>query len=112
MQVLRRELSKTKLLESLEGRGHFVQAAIHSGKYGIRFEVSGGIAPSGFYAGEYLNSFLDRGHRKDVKFSGGHGVNQVVAQHEVLDIFGRNHHPLPTRQSALHPANIIETLDL
>src|SRR6266446_4038412 len=102
---------KDLLLEGFERGGHFMKTPIHAAKHAVRFVDAVGIAFSSFYAGEYLDPFLDPGDGKDLEVAGGNGVDHIVPEHQVLNIFRGNHDPLPACES-LHAADIVETFDL
>ena len=90
----RRRSERAALLELLEGVGHLAQAPVHATENRIGPEMSASVAPPGGNAGENLDALLDMSHRMNVKFSGGHGLDDVVAQHQILDVFHRDQHAL------------------
>src|SRR5919108_1274964 len=63
------------------------------------------------YAGQELDPLIDCVHRIDPELSGGDRGHNVVAEHQVLDVRGRDQHPLLPRQP-LSAADIEEPLDL
>ena len=62
-------------------------------------------------SGQQRNTFIDRSDRIDGKAAGGTGLDDVLAQHQMLDIRLRDQDALRPRQAALL-ANIEEALDL
>src|ERR1700726_403760 len=99
------------LFEGFESGGHFMKAAIDAPKYAVGFVGPVGIALSGPYAGENLDSFLDPGDGKDLEFAGRNGIDHIIPQHQVFNIFRGDHDSLPPSES-LHAADIVETFDL
>src|SRR5882672_455805 len=88
-----------------------MEAAIDAAKHAIRSVNAVGIALPGLDAGENFDAFRDPGNRQDLEFSGGDGADYVVPQHQVFNIFGRNHDALAPGKS-LHAADVVETFDL
>ena len=88
-----------------------MEAAIDAAKHAIRSVNAVGIALPGLHAGENFDAFLDPGNGQNLKFSGGDGADYVVPQHQIFNIFGRNHDALAPGKS-FHSADIVEAFDL
>jgi len=80
------------LLEGFECGGHFMEAAVHAAKHAVGFVDAVGIAFSSSYTSENLipSSTLEM---EGFGTCGGNGVNHIVPQHQVLNIFRGNHDP-------------------
>ena len=76
------------------------------------FGLKGSITPlrSGFLAGKYLETFVNRLHDVDMELPILYGIDNVFAKHQIPDIVEGNHHPLGSGETAGH-ADVIEALD-
>src|SRR5712671_5272646 len=88
-----------------------MEAAIDAAKHAVRSVNPVGVALSGLHAGENFDAFLDPSNGQDLKFPGGDRADHVVPQHQIFNIFGRNHDALAPGKS-LHAADVVETFDL
>src|SRR5262249_9796447 len=66
------------------------QACLHELVYTPAGELSLVVTLPGRDSGQSLDALVDCLYRKDMELPGGNRVNDVVPQHEMLDVRGRN----------------------
>src|SRR5882757_11513039 len=101
---------ETRLLKFLHCLCHSVQALVHHGEDGSFIKFAVAVSLPGRRTGKYLDALFDFGNGPDVKFSGGHGFEDVFAQHQVLDVGIGHHHTLRAGE-AFDAADVKEPLD-
>src|SRR5260370_5462898 len=100
----------SSLLKFLHRLCHEVEAFVHHGEDGSFIKFALAVSLPGRRTGKYLDALFDFGNGPDVKFSGGHGFEDVFAQHQVLDVGIGHHHTLRAGE-AFDSADVKETLD-
>src|SRR5262245_33221186 len=87
------------------------QACLNPLIHAASWEFTGVVGLPRRYSGQELDALIDRFHGIDLELSSADRCNNVVAEHQVLNVRGRDQHPLLSRQP-LSPADIEEAFDL